>query len=893
MAGTGTVPGDPNRTCSVPPNDPGTQVLQPKPRQVEWAVNRAVEGNLTISRPADWNHSGLPAYTPQGMFPRPALSGGGTVPVQVLLGVLAQESNLWQASRYTNPGQAGNPLVGLFYGNDRYAGYEDSSFWEIDFPEADCGYGVGQITDDMRIGGGLTSTEQRAIAVDYAANVAKAFQMLIDKWNETRAAGLIINDGDEIHPENWFFALWAYNTGFYPEGAPGEPWGVGFTNNPANMDYPPNRGSFLDGSPWDAANPQYWPYPEKVLGFAAHSLDLVQEVTVTSGPFYDYDYVSAFRTAWWSGAPGIAEANRTNVKPPVDLFCEMSVNECDWSHPDSCTRSDWKCWWNEPATWKNCGSTGTPNTQCGFEFVRFDPAIDYMTEQVNGTSLPPNFGASMPPPGSLIIDDRRLDVGGTVTIYSPALGGCSATTSSGKFELNFGAADTGGNHPSKIDFHQLSGGFDSHFYFSHSWGEGAVAPTITGTWTLNQTLNQWARVFVHIPDHAAWSQGARYTIDTGPEQVERTLLQHRYSNQWVPLGVFDFDGVPTVSLSNHESQLGTDSNTGLSWIAWDAVAIQPLAGKPEHFVVALGDSFSSGEGAGSYSLETDNDGHDATQNACHRSENAWVRKAHLGSVNGPTVGDLADALDSSMDFHFLACSGAEARHLLPTSSTVTSPLVDGYGQAPAPQYLMPTQLDQGYLDENTTLVTLSIGGNDIGFSSVITACILADTPPLCSMSMAAYVQDRLDNGLYGSVRSALREIHERAPNAVIDVAGYPKIFSVGTTCLSIPDSEADWLNATSETLNAVLGASVETFASDFGVDAVFGDPTTVFFSHGICSELDPPAFNQLSVTPTPGEDPMIGWPIEFGVSAESVHPNGLGTDLYADVMEDAIDGIYP
>lgn len=381
--GSPTNPVEDERTCAVPRNDPHNQAYQPKPRQVQWAVDRAVSGQLTEQRPANWRNLGMPAYTAQGLFPRVGLTGGGSIPPQIVLGVLAQESNLWQASRYTSPGSTGNPLIGDFYGS-RPEGHEpDSALWDIDFADADCGYGVGQITDGMRLAGrerpgetALPYDKQRAIALDYTANVAMAVRMLGQKWNEVKAAGMDINNGDPSYIENWFFAVWAYNTGFYPHAGAGQPWGVGWFNNPINPIYPPNRGPFLDGDPSDAATPQLWPYPEKVLGFAAHALDL--PLTTMADPAsrtYPTTYVSAFTTAWWPGADDIAaENNRRQVKPPITTFCSMGVNDCNPSASSPCTLSgEPKCWWHADSVWK----ADCPNT-CGQGEERFDSS--YSTE---------------------------------------------------------------------------------------------------------------------------------------------------------------------------------------------------------------------------------------------------------------------------------------------------------------------------------------------------------------------------------------------------------------------------------------------------------------------------------------------------------------------------------
>ncbi|MFI1726648.1 hypothetical protein ACH41F_36675, partial [Streptomyces sp. NPDC020489] len=193
-AGTRTEIVESERACSVPRNDPRNQAMQPKPRQVEWAVDKAVTGklNLGASRAANWKSLGMPAYAPQSLFPNPVLEGGGRVPAQVLLGITTQESNMWQAARSAVPGVTGSPLIGNFYGIDYYDGNTDND-WDIDWSEADCGYGVTQVTDHMRLAGreyghggaAWDYNKQRAVALDYAANIAAGLQILVEKWNQT------------------------------------------------------------------------------------------------------------------------------------------------------------------------------------------------------------------------------------------------------------------------------------------------------------------------------------------------------------------------------------------------------------------------------------------------------------------------------------------------------------------------------------------------------------------------------------------------------------------------------------------------------------------------------------------------------------------------------------
>lgn len=894
----GPVEGDDERVCAVPRNDPHNQAYQPKPRQVQWAVDRAVSGQLTEVRPANWRNLGMPAYSPQVMFPPVSLIGGGSIPPQIMLGILAQESNLWQASRYTAPGSTGNPLIGDFYGSRPDLGDSDDALWNIHFPGADCGYGVAQITDGMRLPGkerpdqipALPHEQQRAIALDYTANVAMAVRMLGQKWNEVSSAGMEINNGDADRIENWFFAIWAYNTGFHENAGTG-PWGVGWFNNPINPIYPTNRSSFLDGSPADAANPQEWPYPEKVLGFAAHSLTLPQsQLSDPETRSYPTDYVSAFTTAWWSGAGIIGAQNRTKVKPPIDLFCAMTVNDCDpttTGFPCMLTGEP-ECWWHADATWKeDC------DFSCGWGQERFDYP-DYATEASSmSPSLPPmTLQLSFPPncepapPGVLVVDDVK---------HESVRTGCNKQASQGSFELQFFSPDAEGHYSGRVDLHQQGGGYNGHFYWSHLRTSPDAVDNInnrlkiTGRWSLGQHLNQWTRVWVHLPDHAAWTEQAAYQVELGNGQSQiRYLPQRRYANTWVPLGVFEMDGIPAVSLSNV-----TTKNHGAyeDDIAWDAVGFQPLAGKPSDFVVALGDSYSSGEGAGAYSPWSDHDGDDDDhRNACHRSTNSWIRKTILPG-NSRTIGERETSASSTLDFHFLACSAAETRHLQPNGSG---------------QYGSVSQLDAGYLDVNTTLVTLSIGGNDMRFGDILKSCI---TVPFQNCSQRILDGDelgivdasaaRLANQLPTRLTSVLDAIKLRAPNAVIALVGYPRLFDVGTSCVAISIANQEWLNQLADDITDVMSVSAAN-SDGTAQRVIFVDPQPFFSNHTLCSDEQGSMYhgesgiNGLVLALTFGDLPWGLWGEGVTiVSQESVHPNDFGTTLYAHALESSLLGVYP
>ncbi|OLF07289.1 GmrSD restriction endonuclease domain-containing protein [Actinophytocola xanthii] len=908
MAESPTDPVDRDRTCSIARNDARIQVYQPHWSQVEWAAELAVQGELTVQRPANWKQSGMPAaWRPQQMFQPVPLNGGGRVPAQVLLGVLAQESNLWQASFHVAEGVTGNPLVGSFYG------VEDG--WGINWAAGDCGYGVAQVTDGMRRSGAgtLPADQQLAVAVDYATNIAAGIRILQQKWNQTQALGMSVNSGGPDRVESWFAALWAYNSGVNPQAntgnttgcspgpnctdapgnGPGGNYGLGWSNNPARPDYPFNRTPFLDNNNYDdARHPQHWPYPEKVIGWAAYPI-----VKYTGGEGYEGGY----KQAWWT-----SEDHRTKAKPPVGTFCAPSATTGNLCNPNNigtsanpCTRSDFHCWWHSAASWKTC--TAASNA-CGYEASDLarpgsaeppdaDLAGAYTDESRN--RYRPRCHLNGLPSNALVIDD----VADAVPSVRPDCG--RNWTSQGTFGLRF-AQHTDGLYHSKVDFHQIGGGFGGHFWFTHTRTTSANQAknwAVTGTWTLNRSLDQWARVVVHMPDHGAHTQQGTYDINLGNGTVKRrSILQKTQEHRWVSLGAFPFAGTPSVSLSSI-----TGEGDGTQDIAYDAIAFLPLSGKPAEQLVVMGDSYASGEGAESYFPETDDSGTGgaAARNGCHRSRNAWSRQAVLPGSNQP-VGARADAFDPGMDYHLLACSGAETENLLPDG------VVNAEGQGGHGQHRELSQLDRGFVDDRTTTVVVQIGGNDAHFGDVMTMCTVGTPTPLqnCGESSAptdwypgppqvtaplkTALPKLIDEKVKPSVEAVLRQVHLKASQARIVVVGYPRLFPLerdaymtyrDTGCmltLGLTNTEIDFLNNMSDALNDALLETVVTLTQE-NVRVSYSDPRVGFELSQVCSRSDATGetIHRVVADKTEGEEPGVG------VSQQSFHPKQSGAARYA------------
>ncbi|MEV6961623.1 SGNH/GDSL hydrolase family protein [Streptomyces sp. NPDC051207] len=209
--------------------------------------------------------------------------------------------------------------------------------------------------------------------------------------------------------------------------------------------------------------------------------------------------------------------------------------------------------------------------------------------------------------------------------------------------------------------------------------------------------------------------------------------------------------------------------------ATTATAAQTAATGP---YVALGDSYASGVGAGSY-LSTSGD--------CKRST-----KAH------PYLWAAAHAPSS---FSFMACSGARTGDVLS-------------GQL-------------GPLNSSTSLVSISIGGNDAGFADVMTTCVLqSDSACLSRIATArAYV----DSTLPGSLNNVYSTIRNRAPSAKVVVLGYPRFYKLGTYCLGLSETKRKAINDASDHLNN------KTAEVARGHGFLFGDVRTTFTGHEICS----------------------------------------------------------
>ena len=195
--------------------------------------------------------------------------------------------------------------------------------------------------------------------------------------------------------------------------------------------------------------------------------------------------------------------------------------------------------------------------------------------------------------------------------------------------------------------------------------------------------------------------------------------------------------------------------------------------------VALGDSYSAGLGAGNYI---------AASGSCDRSNDAY-----------PALWSAANVPASYVS---VACSGA-------TTSTVLS------SQIPA-------------LSTSTTLVSITIGGNDVGFGSVMETCVLFATST-CARAVGA-AENETASQLPGELDGVLNAITAAAPDARVVVLGYPHLYDLSRAagCIGLSTTDRTDLNQAADLLDGQLQAAA------FRHDDVFGDVRSAFAADEIC-----------------------------------------------------------
>lgn len=262
---------------------------------------------------------------------------------------------------------------------------------------------------------------------------------------------------------------------------------------------------------------------------------------------------------------------------------------------------------------------------------------------------------------------------------------------------------------------------------------------------------------------------------------------------------------------------------------------QDLEGKRTH--VALGDSYSSGNGARWYFAGTAEE----DKNDCRRSRRAYPQ------------------LIRSDEPAFWACTGA-----------TTDNFLSGGASGPG-QWGEPAQLT--HVVDESRLVTLTIGGNDVGFGDVLRFCFALLTrdchDQLKELNGGEDPVDIAIDRLYDRLVDVFERLAQKGPNAAIWVVAYPR-FLTGETCSAVggvgsaallSTAEQHWINERVTQLNDVLEVAAGHVAG-----VTFAKETEqAFAGHELCSDRE--------------WSHGLTWP-----TVHSFHPNARGHRAIADAL---------
>ncbi|MFI7399042.1 GDSL-type esterase/lipase family protein [Streptomyces sp. NPDC049541] len=276
-----------------------------------------------------------------------------------------------------------------------------------------------------------------------------------------------------------------------------------------------------------------------------------------------------------------------------------------------------------------------------------------------------------------------------------------------------------------------------------------------------------------------------------------------------------------------------------------------VSGADRRNIVALGDSYSSGEGAPVKSADGKVRyiaGTDTDTNKCHRSMAAYPVLLH-------------EELNHDLGLEFHACSGA-------TIKDFWESFYEDRRKNPEED----PQLE--WINSRTEIVTLTIGGNDVSFADVMDYCARqygkgAESP--CKKTWEGAVRSGINNLIakgsrHDDLPSLYAEIRRRASEAQVFVIGYPRFFPAdppdscptGVPVRTFSRSDMRWINSEIANLNDQIKKLAES------ASFTFVDVFDSLKGHEVCT-------NKSWINRA-----LVHWKLDPNKQVQSFHPNVAG-----------------
>jgi lysophospholipase L1-like esterase len=430
----------------------------------------------------------------------------------------------------------------------------------------------------------------------------------------------------------------------------------------------------------------------------------------------------------------------------------------------------------------------------------------FVVSEVNGT-----WGTAQEVPGSA----SDLDVGGISSISCASAGNCSAV----------GDYSDGSDPAQAFTVSEVNG----------AWGSAQEVPG-------SAALDPGGNAEISSVSCASVGNCAASGYYTDPPDTEgsQAFVVSEVNGAWgnaeeVPgSAVLDAGGIAGVT-SVSCPPAGTCSAGG--YYTDSLGHIQAFVVSERLPLAALGDSYSSGEGAGDYYPGT------GSARGCHRSPHAWPVLLHK-YVTGHGV-TLPDA-------NFLACSGASSQNLSNQAF-----------KGEQPQFKVLRKLSP-----KPALITLTIGGNDLGFADVLRDCY---TGNCVTDGTLKTVEDGLPAEKI-ALEKDYNGLRDADPSATVLITGYPQIFQVQTWCEGIPHTPWGFSPDEEAALNRLTDNLDNTIAAAAAADKVhYVNVTGALAGHDLCT-------SDSWVTDVGARKQF------FGSSQEQGHPTAPGQKAIAKIV---------
>lgn len=299
----------------------------------------------------------------------------------------------------------------------------------------------------------------------------------------------------------------------------------------------------------------------------------------------------------------------------------------------------------------------------------------------------------------------------------------------------------------------------------------------------------------------------------------------------------------------------------VAWVFVDRTEPADTRAQPEGAIVALGDSFSSGQGSDRYTRLTNTQSPEG--NTCRRSPVAYAEL--VGAQLNRTV-------------YNWACNGARIEHL-ERDGQKDDPAGEAQVPGSQPQLHNVGRSDFSHAPDDVELVLMSIGGNDVSFSKVVAACVLPsacdEAGDLFEAEVALIIEE---------LRTAYGAVLDRFPSADVVILPYPA-YAGTTTCgaVSITKAELEFADRFIGRLNSAIFDVVTGFGGRDG-DRLhfFTGMEAAYAGRRLCEE--PQAANHIRLVPTGGSVTQRLNPTTWHEA--TMHPNDLGHECTAKALTD-------